>query len=175
MGWLHDSENDSAGFHGGFECGSDRRELTAVEREEAAARRATADAALAKASDWTALDSDQAPARNVMVPGDEAAWACPARKSLGFARANYGDGGGRGRWTAAGLELVDGYSGEKTLWPFEEERHGERYPSCRNARTRGLGNLSPPDCSREQVGQLPTTRPDKARLVVCVAAASLVF
>jgi len=119
MGWLHDSENDSAGFHGGFESGSARRELTAAEAETAAARRATADAALAEAADWHALDSDEAPARNVMVPGDESAWACPAKKSLGFARAYYENGGGRGRWTAEGLELVDGYSGERTLWPFE--------------------------------------------------------
>jgi len=119
MGWIHDSESDPAGFHGGFEGGSARRELTAAEVEAVAARRATADAALSKAADWTALDSDEAPARNVMVPGDESAWACPAKKSLGFARAYYENGGGRGRWTAEGLELVDGYSGERTLWPFE--------------------------------------------------------
>jgi len=119
MGWIHDSESDPAGFHGGFEGASARRELTADEAEAAAVRRATADAALAEAADWHALDSDEAPARNVMVPGDESVWACPARKSLGFARAIYSDGGGRGRWTAEGLELMDGYDGTVSLWPFE--------------------------------------------------------
>jgi len=119
MGWIHDDESDPAGFHGGFECGSARRELTAAEVEAAVARRATADAALAEAADWHALDSDEAPARNVMVSGDCEPWACPARKALGFARAYYENGGGRGRWTAKGLELVCGYSGERTLWPFE--------------------------------------------------------
>jgi len=119
MGWIHSDESDPAGFHGGFECGSARRELTAAEAEAAAARRATADAALAEAADWTAFDHDDAPARNVMVPGDYEARAYPARKALGFARAFYQDGRGRGRWTAAGLELVCGYDGEVSLWPFE--------------------------------------------------------
>ena len=115
MGWIHDDENDCNGFHGGFEGGSLRRELSADEKAANAARLASLAAGMDEAVDWTALDSDEGPDRLVSVPGEFDSWACPAGKALGFARAY---GYEKARWTDGGLEMVSSWDGEKNLWPF---------------------------------------------------------
>jgi hypothetical protein len=115
MGWIHDNENDCDGFHGGFEGGAARRELSADEKAADAARFAAATAAMEEAADWTALDCDKGPNRMILVPGEYESSAMPSDKAIGFARA-YGHE--KGRWTEAGLELLCSWDGTKTVWPF---------------------------------------------------------
>lgn len=133
MGWIHDDENDSSGFHRGFEGGgSAGRTLTAKEiaAAEAAAneKKARFDAAVAALKPGRDAFAPEPPlaARmrpKVMVPvpdydtGDVKEYALPGSKAIGFAADVYG--GEVVRWVASGLAFVTA-DGAVFRWPFEK-------------------------------------------------------
>lgn len=131
MGWIHDDENDSSGFHRGLEGGgSAARTLTSDEIAAAAAaaaeKKARFDAAVDSLEPGRDASEPLAPLaarKKVLVPwydeyeGTTENIARPASEAVGWAMDVFG--ASMARWTKGGLVFVT-VDGAVFRWPFEK-------------------------------------------------------
>lgn len=132
MGWIHDDENDSSGFHRGFEGGGTMAEDTRSPEAKAAdlaaclAREAKRESSIAELLAMGGKDAFEplaplAARKKVLVPwydeyeGTSELIARPAADALGWARDVFG--AVAARWLPNGLAFVNA-DGALATWGF---------------------------------------------------------